>query len=88
VAFRLSWRAREPGWFNAPVPSFGPHDARLLIVRECASGEVSDVWATDGSFIESSDRIPAIEMPPKGLLHTHLGAPHDVRARVTRGLEV
>ena len=23
---------REPGWFNAPVPSFGPADARLLIV--------------------------------------------------------
>ena len=23
---------REPGWFNAPVPSFGPIDARLLIV--------------------------------------------------------
>jgi uracil-DNA glycosylase family 4 len=23
---------REPGWFNAPVPSFGPLDARILIV--------------------------------------------------------
>jgi uracil-DNA glycosylase family 4 len=32
VAFREAWRAREPGWFNAPVPSFGPIDARLLIV--------------------------------------------------------
>lgn len=32
VAFRKSWRAREPQWFNAPVPSFGPRDARLLIV--------------------------------------------------------
>jgi uracil-DNA glycosylase len=32
VAFRKSWRAREPQWFNAPVDSFGPHDARLLIV--------------------------------------------------------
>lgn len=32
VAFRESWRAREPGWFNAPVPSFGPRSARLLIV--------------------------------------------------------
>ncbi|HEX5846452.1 MAG TPA: uracil-DNA glycosylase [Rhodoplanes sp.] len=32
VAFRETWRAREPGWFNAPVPSFGPVDARLLIV--------------------------------------------------------
>jgi uracil-DNA glycosylase family 4 len=30
--FRASWRAREPGWFNAPVPSFGPLSARLLIV--------------------------------------------------------
>ena len=32
VAFRKNWREREPEWFNAPVPSFGPLDARLLIV--------------------------------------------------------
>jgi uracil-DNA glycosylase len=32
VAFRNDWRQREPTWFNAPVPSFGPIDARLLIV--------------------------------------------------------
>jgi len=32
VAFRRDWRAREPQWFNAPVPSFGPRAARLLIV--------------------------------------------------------
>ncbi len=32
VAFRKTWRDKEPGWFNAPVPSFGPADARLLIV--------------------------------------------------------
>jgi uracil-DNA glycosylase family 4 len=32
VAFRQIWREREPGWFNAPVPSFGPVEARLLIV--------------------------------------------------------
>lgn len=32
VAFRKSWREREPDWFNAPVDSFGPRDARLLIV--------------------------------------------------------
>jgi uracil-DNA glycosylase family 4 len=32
VAFRKEWRTREPSWFNAPVPSFGPVDARLLIV--------------------------------------------------------
>ena len=32
VAFRKAWRKREPDWFNAPVPSFGPLDARLLIV--------------------------------------------------------
>ena len=32
VAFRHAWRAREPLWFNAPVPSFGPPEARLLIV--------------------------------------------------------
>ena len=24
VAFRQEWRAKEPSWFNAPVPSFGP----------------------------------------------------------------
>src|SRR5882724_3512304 len=32
VAFRHEVRAREPGWFNAPVRSFGPLGARLLIV--------------------------------------------------------
>src|SRR3954465_4570762 len=32
VAFRNDWRKREPSWFNAPVPSFGPLDARVLIV--------------------------------------------------------
>ena len=32
VAFRQTWRKNEPDWFNAPVPSFGPIDARLLIV--------------------------------------------------------
>jgi len=32
VEFRQSWRAKEPAWFNAPVASFGPRDARLLIV--------------------------------------------------------
>ena len=32
VAFRKEWRKKEPSWFNAPVPSFGPVDARLLIV--------------------------------------------------------
>lgn len=31
-AFRQEWRRREPGWFNAPVPSFGPSAARLLVV--------------------------------------------------------
>ena len=32
VAFRHQWRAKEPDWFNAPVHSFGPLDARLLVV--------------------------------------------------------
>ncbi len=32
VAFRKAWRKSEPDWFNAPVESFGPRDARLLIV--------------------------------------------------------
>lgn len=31
-AFRHAQRAAEPGWFNAPVPSWGPADARLLVV--------------------------------------------------------
>src|SRR6478672_2391067 len=30
--FRKTWRAKEPTWFNSPVPSFGPLGARLLIV--------------------------------------------------------
>jgi uracil-DNA glycosylase family 4 len=32
AAFRKTWRTNEPDWFNAPVPSFGPLDARVLIV--------------------------------------------------------
>ncbi len=32
VEFRESWRTRQPDWRNAPVPSFGTPDARLLIV--------------------------------------------------------
>ncbi len=32
VAYREACRAKEPTWFNAPVPSFGPNNARLLIV--------------------------------------------------------
>src|SRR5258706_2022323 len=32
VVFRREWRVREPGWHNAPVPTFGARDARLLIV--------------------------------------------------------
>jgi len=32
VAFRQSWRGKQPDWHNAPVPSFGPVGARLLIV--------------------------------------------------------
>jgi uracil-DNA glycosylase family 4 len=32
AALRKTWRANEPSWFNAPVPSFGPLDARVLIV--------------------------------------------------------
>jgi len=32
VTFRQEWRAREPDWHNAPVPSFGDPSARLLIV--------------------------------------------------------
>jgi uracil-DNA glycosylase family 4 len=32
VAFRQKNRQGEPGWHNAPVPSFGPASARLLVV--------------------------------------------------------
>lgn len=32
VAFREEWRGREPGWFNAPVPSFVGEAPRLLVV--------------------------------------------------------
>jgi uracil-DNA glycosylase len=32
VAFRKTWRSKEPTWFNAPVPSFGALGARVLIV--------------------------------------------------------
>jgi uracil-DNA glycosylase family 4 len=32
AAYRAANRAANPGWFNAPVPSFGPVDARLLVV--------------------------------------------------------
>ena len=32
LSFREEARAREPLWFNSPVPSFGDADGRLLIV--------------------------------------------------------
>jgi uracil-DNA glycosylase family 4 len=32
AAFRQLWREREPSWHNAPVPTFGPADAPVLIV--------------------------------------------------------
>jgi uracil-DNA glycosylase len=32
MRFRATQRADHPDWFNAPVPSFGAADARLLIV--------------------------------------------------------
>ena len=32
AAYRAQNRAVNPGWFNAPVPSFGQADARLLVV--------------------------------------------------------
>ena len=32
VAYRDANRAEHPDWFNAPVPSFGSPDARLLVV--------------------------------------------------------
>src|ERR1700685_468653 len=31
AAFRADNRKKYPDWFNAPVPSFGPLDARILI---------------------------------------------------------
>jgi uracil-DNA glycosylase len=32
VEYRRANQAANPDWFNAPVPSFGPSDARLLVV--------------------------------------------------------
>ena len=32
AAFREAQRLSEPSWFNAPVPSFGPAHARLVVV--------------------------------------------------------
>jgi len=32
AAYRVENRAKEPGWHNAPVPSFGSLDAALLVV--------------------------------------------------------
>ncbi len=32
TAFRTTYARTEPDWFNGAVPSFGPDDARLLIV--------------------------------------------------------
>ena len=32
VDYRIANRAEHPDWFNAPVPSFGRADARLLVV--------------------------------------------------------
>lgn len=32
LEYRQANRAANPDWFNAPVPSFGPSDARLLVV--------------------------------------------------------
>jgi uracil-DNA glycosylase family 4 len=32
AAFRQQWREREPSWHNAPVPTFGDANARLLLI--------------------------------------------------------
>ncbi len=32
ATYRAANRAAHPDWFNAPVPGFGPQDARLLVV--------------------------------------------------------
>lgn len=34
VAYRQEYRALHPDWFNAPVPSFGGPEARLLVVGQ------------------------------------------------------
>lgn len=34
VAYREAYRALHPDWFNAPVPSFGPPTAELLVVGQ------------------------------------------------------
>lgn len=32
VTFRIENKSKQPAWHNAPVPSFGPIEARLLVV--------------------------------------------------------
>jgi hypothetical protein len=61
-------------------------DARLLIVRERANGEVTDVWTTDASRVETSDGAPLCEAQGEALLHTHLRPLNIGRARVARAL--
>ncbi|MDB5650982.1 MAG: uracil-DNA glycosylase [Hyphomicrobiales bacterium] len=55
VTFRHEARAAHPDWHNAPVPSFGPADARLLIVglapglrgANCTGRPFTGDWAGD-----------------------------------------
>jgi uracil-DNA glycosylase family 4 len=55
VAFRHEARAAHPDWHNAPVPSFGPEEARLLIVglapglrgANCTGRPFTGDWAGD-----------------------------------------
>ena len=66
VAFRHQWRAKEPHWFNAPVHSFGPLDARLdqgeAVVRPrliTPAGESE----RDQRLVEQVARVVAGERP-------------------------
>ncbi|MDB5594563.1 MAG: uracil-DNA glycosylase [Hyphomicrobiales bacterium] len=55
VTFRHEARAAHPDWHNAPVPSFGPSEARLLIVglapglrgANCTGRPFTGDWAGD-----------------------------------------
>ena len=42
AAYREANRAANPVWFNGPVPSFGPLDARLLLYFKSHLGPIED----------------------------------------------
>jgi hypothetical protein len=41
VALRLANRATYPDWHNAPVPSWGPRDARIMVLGMAPRGSAA-----------------------------------------------